>query len=83
MEIAASCSTIFSQSNLESTAAAKPMQTILSVQLEKFQQFKVLRLTIENHHRDSGLHLLITLSRKRRIQLFATLGDELFCHDGR
>ena len=43
----------------------------------------MLRLTIDNHHGDSGLHLLITLSRKRRIQLFATLGDELFCHDGR
>ena len=26
---------------------------------------------------------VITLSRKQRIQLFATLGDELFCHDGR
>ena len=48
----------FSQSNLESTAAAKPMQTILSVRLEEFQLFKVLRLTINNHS-DSGLHLLM------------------------
>ena len=53
----------FSQSNLESTAAAKPMldqwmQTILSVRLDEFQLFKMLRLTIDNH-RDSGLHLLI------------------------
>ena len=38
----------------------------------------MLRLTIDNHHRDSGLHLLITLSRKRQIQLFATMGDEQF-----
>ena len=43
----------------------------------------MLRLTIDNHHRDSGLHLLIILSLKRRIQLFATLGDELFRSDGR
>ena len=43
----------------------------------------MLRLTIDNHHHDSGLYLLITLSRKRRIQLFSTLGEELFCHDGR
>ena len=55
---------------------------ILSVRLEEFQLFKVLRSTIDNQ-RDSGLHSVITLSRKRRIQLFATLGDELFCHDGR
>ena len=41
----------------------------------------MLRSTIDNH-RDSRLHLLITLSYKRRIQLFATLGYEVFCHDG-
>ena len=35
----------------------------------------MLRLTIDNH-RDSRLHLLITLSRKRQIQLFATMGDQ-------
>ena len=51
--------------------------------IEVFQLFKMLRLTIDNHHRDSGLYLLITLSRKRRIQLSTTLGDELCCHDGR
>ena len=50
---------------------------MLSVRLEEFQLFKVLRSTIDNH-RDSGLHLLINLSRKQQIQLFATLGDELF-----
>ena len=38
----------------------------------------MLRSTLDNH-RDSRLYLLITLSRKRRIQLSATLGDELFC----
>ena len=48
---------------------------MLSVRLEEFQLFKVLRSTIDNH-RDSGLHLLINLSRKQQIQLFATLGDE-------
>ena len=36
---------------------------ILSVRLEEFQLFKVLRSTIDNH-RDSGLHSVITLSRK-------------------
>ena len=59
---------------------------MLSVRLDEFQLFKVLRLTINNLHRDSGLHLLITLSRKRRIQhlprwamnCFATMGDEQF-----
>ena len=51
--------------------------------IEEFQLFKVLRLTIDNHHHDSGLYLLITLFRKRRIQLLSTLGEELFCHDGR
>ena len=56
---------------------------VCTIRIEEFQLFKVLKLTINNHQRDSGLHLLITLSHKWRIQLSATLGDELFCHDGR